>query len=64
MFAVIEKALQKQGISLQQFADAIGVSLSAVYEWRNERYKPKTDKLLAISTYLNIPLDELVKGQG
>ena len=64
MFALIDKALQEKGIGYPKFADAIGVSLSAVYEWKKGNYCPKTDKLIAISSITDIPLEELIKRQG
>lgn len=64
VFTIIDKALQEKGISLQEFADGIGVSLSAVYEWKRGNYNPKADKLIAISSITNIPLDELLRKQG
>ena len=64
MFELIDKALKEKGITYCQFAEAIGVSVSAIYEWKKGNYKPKLDKLIAISKFLDISLDELVKGAG
>lgn len=60
MFATIDIALQEKGMSYPQLAKAIGVSTSAVYEWKNNGYKPKADKLALISSILDIPLEKLI----
>ena len=65
---LVTKALQDKGLTVPQFAEKIGVSQSAVYAWLTEKtdsnsknhYKPKADKLLAISKELDIPLEKLI----
>lgn len=60
MFELIDGALKKQGISYSQLAEKIGVSANAIYEWRKGSYKPKIDKLKAISDVLDIPIEKLM----
>ena len=58
---IVLKALKEKNMSMAQFAEAIGVSASAVYAWLDNSYKPKADKLLEISKVLDIPLEKLIR---
>lgn len=65
---LVTQALQEKNLTVAQLADKVGVSQSAVYAWLAEKtdsnskncYKPKADKLLAISKELDIPLEKLI----
>ena len=65
---LVTQALQEKNLTVAQLADRVGVSQSAVYAWLAEKtdsnnkncYKPKADKLLAISKELDIPLEKLI----
>ena len=65
---LVTQALQEKNLTIAQLAEKIGVSQSAVYAWLAEKngsnnkscYKPKADKLLAISKELDIPLEKLI----
>lgn len=50
----------QKGITQEQLANALNVSLDAVQEWESGTM-PETDKIVAISNYFNISLDWLLK---
>lgn len=51
---------QDRGLSLKKLAEASGLSISYLSEIEKGKKYPKPDKLLALSTVLNVPFDELV----
>jgi phage repressor protein C with HTH and peptisase S24 domain len=44
------------------FAAAMGVDASRVSEWENDTYQPSVDTLLKIAAFLNVSVDDLLKG--
>ena len=63
--SLVSKALLDKGLSVPQFAKAVGVSPACAYAWlsddKKEKYKPKADKLLTISKLLDIPIEKLIE---
>lgn len=57
--------LRKQrGLSQEELAEALDVSRQAVSKWESGRALPETGKLLAVSEYFGVSLDELMKEDG
>lgn len=57
---ILNVELKRQGISKGDFYDAIGISATAFYGWKNGA-EPKRDKIEAIEKYLNIDLSDYEK---
>ena len=55
---ILNVELKKQGISKGDFYDAIGVSATAFYGWKNGA-EPKPDKIEAIEKFLGIDLSDI-----
>lgn len=62
MFELVAKALDEKGKSFYWLSNEIGCSPTTLYEWKKGRYKPKIDKLKAISNILDIPIEKLIEG--
>lgn len=50
----------KSGLTLDQFADVLGVSKPTVWAWENGKAKPRPQRLLAIATTLGVAHDDLL----
>ena len=61
---VITKIRTEAKMTQTQFAKLFSVSQQAVQKWESGLVKPDIDKLLAISKYFNISVDELLLGEG
>ena len=59
----ITKLRNAKGISQDTLALALGVSRQSVSKWETDASVPELDKLIKISEYFEISLDELVKGK-
>ena len=57
---VLNVELKKRGISKGDFYDAIGITATAFYGWKNGA-EPKRDKIEAIEKYLEINLEDYEK---
>ena len=51
---------RQRGLSQEQLGDLIGVSRQAVSKWESGSTTPELEKLLALSDYFEISLDQLV----
>lgn len=51
---------RQHGLSQEQLGDLIGVSRQAVSKWENGSTTPELDKLLALSEFFDMSLDQLV----
>lgn len=52
---------RKQKLTLQQVADMVGVTRSAVYQWENGRVKNmRSDNILAYAKALNVDPKDLI----
>lgn len=60
----IAKLRVKAGLSQAQFAETIGVSQQAVQKWEKGTAIPNLEKIVLISKRFDVPLDELVMGNG
>lgn len=59
---ILNVELKRQGISKGDFYDAIGISATAFYGWKNGA-EPKRDKIEAIEKYLGIDLSDYEKSE-
>lgn len=50
---------RRRGLSQEQLADQLGVSRQAISKWEGGQSTPELEKLMAISKYFNVSLDEL-----
>ena len=57
---ILNEELKRQGISKGEFYDAIGITATAFYGWKNGA-EPKRDKIEAIEKYLGINLSDIEK---
>lgn len=58
-------ALRKRsGLSQEQLAEELNVSRQAISKWESGRAVPESDKLLALSRYFSVSLDELMKDEA
>lgn len=58
-------ALRKRsGLSQEQLAEELNVSRQAISKWESGKALPESDKLLAISRYFSVSLDELMKEEA
>ena len=52
---------KKRGLSQEELAEALDVSRQAISKWESGRAMPEAGKLLAVSEYFSVSLDELMK---
>lgn len=56
----IRETASKHGLKLAEIERALGFSNSSIRKW--DQSPPSVDKVLAVATYLNVPLNYLVTG--
>ena len=59
----IIKLRSSKGISQDTLAVALGVSRQSVSKWETDASVPELDKLIRLSEYFEVSLDELIKGE-
>ncbi len=52
---------KKSGLSQEQLAEQLGVSRQAISKWESGVSSPESNKLIAISNYFHVSLDDLMK---
>lgn len=64
MFLVnLDRLLEKQGISKNEFSKKVGIAPSTISSWYNKGYENISLKtLIKLSNYFNVSLDELIFG--
>lgn len=50
---------QKKGISQQELADKLNLDRSTISRWENDEMDVTVGNAIAVSNYLNIPIEEL-----
>ena len=60
MLANIRILREKQNISQQKLADAVGLSQQSIYQYENGIAEPDIDTLIKIATYFNVSVDYIV----
>ena len=53
---------RKSGLSQEQLSEQLNVSRQAISKWESGQSVPETEKLLAISSFFDVSLDCLMKG--
>jgi transcriptional regulator with XRE-family HTH domain len=64
LYNTFEKLIKERGITTYRVAKSTGISSVTFCDWKHGRSKPKTDKLIKIANYLNVPLEDLVKEES
>ena len=59
---IIEKTLAEKGIRKGDFYEAVGITATAMYGWRNGAV-PKKESIEAIEKYLGIDLSDIEKSE-
>ena len=52
---------KKRGLSQEELAEALDVSRQAISKWESGRAMPEAGKLLTVSEYFGVSLDELMR---
>ena len=60
----IRRTRELRGISQAQFAKHFDVQQSHVWKWESGMRVPRLSTLMRMADYLDVTLDELVKGTG
>ncbi|BAE82535.1 hypothetical protein DSY0746 [Desulfitobacterium hafniense Y51] len=55
---------KEKGLSQEQLAEMVNVSRQAVSKWESEQAYPELDKLILLSDFFNISLDDLIKDKN
>lgn len=58
----LRQAIRK--ITQQELADATGISRGNLSSYEQDRFKPASDAIIAIASYLNVSTDWLLTGNG
>ena len=61
MYGKVEQLLLKKNVTAYRAATDLGMSPMVFSDWKTGKSKPKADKLLKISTYLGVPVEELIE---
>lgn len=57
----LQELRKKNGLSQEAFAEILDVSRQSVSKWESGKIYPEIDKLIFISEYFNVSVDELIK---
>ena len=49
--------MKERGVTAKQLSAETGITQSCFTEWKKGRANPKTDALITLSNYFNVPLD-------
>lgn len=55
---------KKSGLSQEQLAEQLNVSRQAISKWESGQSVPESEKLLVISSFFDVSLDFLMKGES
>ena len=59
----LRKLVDKNGLSLTEFADKVGVHISVASHWVNGRARPDLSRLPKIARVLDVSVLDLVRGE-
>lgn len=54
----LEPKLEKMQISVEEFANAVGISRASIYNYFVDRYRPDTSSIVKMCRVLNCPVEE------
>ncbi len=57
MYKKFAELLLKTNKTIYRVASDTGISTTTLYDWRDGRSVPKTDKLLSLAKYFNVPIE-------
>lgn len=60
----LQKLRKKKGMSQESLAQELGVSRQAVSKWESGQSVPETEKLIAMSDFFEVSLDDLVRNDA
>ena len=55
-----EKLLKERNLSTYEVAKHTGICNSTFSDWKQGKYTPKTDKLLILANYFNVPIEYFI----
>lgn len=61
MYEKFEELLAERGVTAYQVSKDTGIATATLSEWKNERYKPKVDKLMVLADYFGVPVETFLK---
>ncbi len=64
MYSNFQQIIKKRGVTPYRVSKDTGIAQSTLSDWKSGRSVPKLDKLLKISEYLEVELEELIKEDG
>lgn len=56
----IRSKMEQAGFSVKDVKDALGLSHQSIYCWFEGKAVPSIDSLFALSTFLGVPMEELI----
>ena len=63
-FGIRLAELRKQsGLSQEEFAELLNVSRQSISKWENDKAFPEMTRLIFMSDYFKVSLDELMRGE-
>ena len=57
----LKRLMEEKNLNVNQLAIAIDTPYSTVSDWIKGLTKPKTDKLLKLAKYFNVPIEYFLK---
>jgi transcriptional regulator with XRE-family HTH domain len=56
-----EKIIKEKGVTPYRVAKDTGIATGTMSDWKLGKSTPKLDKIIKISNYLGVPLEDLIK---
>lgn len=60
-YSRFEQILAKKSITPYRVATDLGISPMSLSDWKNDKSKPKMDKMLKIAEYLGVSVKEFIE---
>lgn len=60
LYDKFRQIIDSKGITPYKIAKETGIPQNTLSDWKLGKSKPKVDKLIKISNYLGVPLDDLI----
>lgn len=57
MYEKFEALLKERNLTAYRVSQETGIATSTLTEWKNGKYQPKVDKLLALAKYFDVPIE-------
>ena len=59
-FKRLEELVNEKGVTFYRVSEDLGLSRSVFSDWKAGKSMPKTDKLIKIAEYFNVPINYFV----